>query len=274
MNFLHKKANCLSVSEKSGIKELWKEAFGDTESFIDFMLDGALSDGYFFAAKENDTLCSMFFLIGIECKTYDTATCGAYIYAVATKKELRGKGIFPKLFSYATQFLKDFGASFVLCKPSGEKLFDYYAKFGFEKVCFFKTEQIKPQKNGYNFKETLVSDKLYSKYLENLDKSTSELVKSPSVFFGSLECALSEPGYKLFEFESGFAVGNVEKKHIMYICAPKGEFVSAARALTDYFGSEGSVTVYSAFPKDGSPYACALFFGKDAHEIHCPLLFE
>lgn len=273
MIFLHKKVSSLSVAERCDITALWQEAFGDTEEFVNFMLDGALSDAYFFAAQQNNTLCSMFFLVGIKCKTETAHKDGVYIYAVATKKELRGKGIFPKLFSFATDFVKTLGVKFVLCKPSSQKLFDYYARLGFENVCFSRDIQIKPEKSGYNFVEQDFCEKLYGIYLEN-KTIPHTLVKTYLQLEKSLECA-KDTDYKLISFECGFALINYGKKHIKYICAPKEKLLYIASAIFGLVGKAGTLTVYSEEYSDGAlPYAMSLFFDGQKHGMVCPLLFE
>ena len=53
-----------------------------------------------------------------------------YIYAAATEAANRSKGYMSSLLN---DFIKEYDKSFIFLKPATENLFDYYAKFGFNR---------------------------------------------------------------------------------------------------------------------------------------------
>ena len=76
------------------IAELWNEAFGDDESDVLSYLEYLLH--FFYICEENDTVNAMAAVLPV--KFLDKS--GGYIYAVATRKSERGKGLSTELLDY------------------------------------------------------------------------------------------------------------------------------------------------------------------------------
>lgn len=115
------------TDDSSRITALWKEVFGDTEEDITFFLENCrhkLCLGYF----KDDALVSMLFLV-------DCFYCnrkGAYLYAVCTKSEFRGRGFVSRLIFEA----KKLDYEFLWLIPAKDSLFEFYRRFGFETKLF------------------------------------------------------------------------------------------------------------------------------------------
>ena len=109
------------------LRNLWKEAFGDTDTFLDAFFETAFSPRRCRCITEQGTVKSVMY--------WFTVTCGdqryAYLYAVATAKDSRGRGLFSALLDDVRQVLLEEGYAGILLVPESESLARMYEKFGF-----------------------------------------------------------------------------------------------------------------------------------------------
>lgn len=116
---------------------LWKEAFGDSEEYINFFLD-THKGCTFVPLTDNGVLVSALYLI-------DGTLCGVngfYLFAAATFKEYRSKGYMARLLKLAEEKAKEKNKSFIALVPAEKSLFDYYSRFGY-KTAFYAKKQAK-----------------------------------------------------------------------------------------------------------------------------------
>ncbi|MBQ9744603.1 MAG: GNAT family N-acetyltransferase [Clostridia bacterium] len=109
------------------LKALWKEAFNDTDQYIDTFFETAYSEKRCMIALENDDVCGVVYWL--DCGIFDYRI--AYFYAIATKKSHRGKGVCTHLMNNAHSFLSSKGYDAVILVPGEESLFDFYRKIGY-----------------------------------------------------------------------------------------------------------------------------------------------
>ncbi|MBR3754119.1 MAG: GNAT family N-acetyltransferase [Clostridia bacterium] len=117
--------------------DLWQEAFGDSEEYINFFLD-THKGCTFVPLTENGELVSALYLI-------DGTLCGIngfYLFAAATFKEHRSKGYMARLLKLAEETAKQKNKSFIALVPAEKSLFDYYSRFGY-KTAFYAKKQSK-----------------------------------------------------------------------------------------------------------------------------------
>ena len=116
-----------SPVQVSGLRRLWKEAFGDEDAFLDAFFSLAFSPRRCRCITENDAVVAALY--------WFETTCGgqrfAYLYAVATAKSHRGRGLFSKLLADTKPVLTDEGFDGILLVPENESLGRMYEKFGF-----------------------------------------------------------------------------------------------------------------------------------------------
>ncbi len=143
------KNNIRITLEKQKIINLWHNVFGDDEKYITYFLNECKNKnclGYFV----DDELVSMLFLI--DCKYMNHS--GKYIYAVATDENFRNQGYASLLVNEAKKYMNDF----LWLIPANEKLFDFYAKLGFETKLYSSSNY----KNKITFNESpSIVDDLY-----------------------------------------------------------------------------------------------------------------
>ena len=109
------------------LRQLWKEAFGDTDAFLDSFFSAGFSP--------RRCLCAT-----IGCELGAAAywfSCGeySYIYAVATAKAFRGRGICHALMEEIHGLLRKQGFAGCILVPGSERLRQFYAGMGYENFC-------------------------------------------------------------------------------------------------------------------------------------------
>ena len=109
------------------LRSLWKEAFGDSDEFLDGFFEYGFSPSRCRCiVKDGAVLSALYWFEGtVEDQRF------AYLYAVATAKAARGQGLFSALLSDVKQLLTAEGFDGILLHPADEGLARMYEKFGF-----------------------------------------------------------------------------------------------------------------------------------------------
>ena len=118
-------------------RRLWQEAFGDSDEFLDMFSSVAYAPERSRTISVDGDLAAV--LYWFDCE-YDGKKI-AYIYAVATAKAYRGRGLCHRLMTQAHQHLRDNGYVGAILVPGSKELFDLYADMGY-KVCSYMSEII------------------------------------------------------------------------------------------------------------------------------------
>ena len=109
------------------LRSLWKEAFGDTDEFLDIFFSTAYSPRRCRCAMDGDRVAAALYWFDI---SWSGLHC-AYIYAVATDPRYRGQGLCRTLMADTAKVLSDRGYKGVLLVPQNEGLFTMYAKMDY-----------------------------------------------------------------------------------------------------------------------------------------------
>ncbi len=122
----HKKYTAIYMHRhEAECKRLWREVFGDEDSFIDhFLLKYFSLNNMLCVADQQNNYVAMLHIIPMGEF--------AYIYGVATHPSCRGRGHATLLMEAAMKKIKADGYNCAILIPSQEWLKGYYAKFGFE----------------------------------------------------------------------------------------------------------------------------------------------
>ena len=112
------------------LRSLWREAFGDEDSFLDAFFGTAYSpDRARVAMIDGNVAGALYwFDCSLEGRKY------AYIYAVATAKSYRGRGVCTALMRDTHSHLKDGGYSGAVLVPGDAPLFAFYEKMGYRRL--------------------------------------------------------------------------------------------------------------------------------------------
>ncbi len=111
----------------AGLRSLWKEAFGDTEAFLDSFWDTAFAFDRCRCITVNGEVAAALYWLDCRC---DGAPM-AYIYAVATAKTHQGTGLCRLLMADTHALLKKLGYAGCILVPGDEGLFTMYGNMGY-----------------------------------------------------------------------------------------------------------------------------------------------
>ena len=112
------------ITEK--LKQLWKTVFGDTDAFLEAFFSIAYSPDRCRYLMEDGAVVSA--LYWFDCE-YEGGKL-AYIYAVATDPNHRGKGLASRLMMQTHAHLKELGYAGAVLKPA-KGLFPFYEQLGY-----------------------------------------------------------------------------------------------------------------------------------------------
>ncbi len=126
------------------LRRLWKEAFGDTDDFLDCFYSLAFSPDRCRLILEDDTVVAA--LYWFDCLLADKPI--AYLYGIATASDKRGQGFCHKLMKDTHKHLAEAGYQGALLVPATPKLFTFYKKMGYETTCYVNEFLCKAQNNN------------------------------------------------------------------------------------------------------------------------------
>ena len=109
------------------LRDLWQEAFGDSEAFMDDFFAVAYDKSRCCILRKDGKTVSALYWFDV----YMGPRKLAYLYGVATLTEYRGRGIAAYLIEKTCKTLQEKGYSGVLLVPGSEQLFEYYRRLGF-----------------------------------------------------------------------------------------------------------------------------------------------
>ena len=112
------------------LEKLWQEAFGDTQETLDKFFATGFSPDRFHCICENGRPVSA--LYRFDCEV--SGKKFAYLYAMATLKSHRGKGLARRLLAETHESLKAQGYAGAILVPGEPSLFDFYEKIGYRTV--------------------------------------------------------------------------------------------------------------------------------------------
>lgn len=106
------------------LRALWKEAFGDSDSFLDTFFGSAFAPERCLCVTVDGEIAAAAYWFS--CGQY------AYIYAVATAKRHRGQGYCHALMAKIHALLQSQGYNGCIVVPGEESLRRFYAEMGYE----------------------------------------------------------------------------------------------------------------------------------------------
>ena len=117
-----------TTEDQPRLRQLWKQAFGDSDAFLDDFFHTAFHPSRCLCIWEEDSLASAIYW-------FDCALGGqkiAYLYALATDTRHRGKGLARKLMMRLHDLLESRGYRAALLVPGSESLSALYRTMGYD----------------------------------------------------------------------------------------------------------------------------------------------
>lgn len=109
------------------LRRLWKEAFGDTDAFLDIFFRTAYDPRRCRCIREGVPILAALYWFDVTCEGQKFA----YIYAVATAKAARGRGLCRTLMDDTAEHLRSLGYHGILLVPQDAGLRVMYGKMGY-----------------------------------------------------------------------------------------------------------------------------------------------
>lgn len=134
-----------AFSQMSQLWDLWREAFGDSGEFLEAFFDTAYSPERCRCVTENGNVLAAVYWF--DCSVRGNKV--AYVYALATYMEHRGRGIAHDLMDEVHRVLEQQGYEGAVLVPGTQELFSFYENMGYtgfspmtEFVCTGAAEEV------------------------------------------------------------------------------------------------------------------------------------
>lgn len=130
-----------SVSQdREALRQLWQLVFEDSDTFLDHFFQEHYDPQHALVLEEDGTLQAMAFWFETQLMVPGIQPVkAAYLYAVATHPDFRGKGLARQLLDESAQLLRDLGCELMTLVPSEPTLHLFYQDRGFHE-CFVNAE--------------------------------------------------------------------------------------------------------------------------------------
>lgn len=123
------------AADISALRQLWQQAFGDTDAFLDGFFQTGFSPNRCRCIKQDGQLAAA--LYWFDCRWEGKKL--AYLYAVATNEYFRGQGLCRALMEDTHRHLKMLGYAGAVLVPGNKGLFALYKKLGYTPFCRMQT---------------------------------------------------------------------------------------------------------------------------------------
>lgn len=138
--------------DREGLISLWEEAFGDNREAIELFLSKRALPQNTIVAEKNGKIASMLFLLDGKIKVGKSELNAYYLYAAATLKEFRGKGIMAQMLEAAKELAFTRKIDLICLKPAEKSLYDFYKKHGYQTIFKLKKAAVKlSESENFNF---------------------------------------------------------------------------------------------------------------------------
>lgn len=170
------------ATDVPALRQLWKQAFGDTDGF----LDGFFRTGFAFqrcrCLTVDDQLAAALYWFDCDYQGKNFA----YLYAVATDETCRGKGLCRALLEDTHRHLYLMGYSGCVLVPGSKELFAMYEKMGY--LAFYPIEQKTIPAGDTTINMQPVTPDTYMNLRSQRLPAGSILQEEPAFLFASTFC--------------------------------------------------------------------------------------
>lgn len=210
-------------AEIPALRALWKEAFGDTDAWLDTFFSTAFSPTRSRVLTEEGSVAAA--LYWFDCEAHGAPV--AYLYAIATAKAMRGKGLCRALMENTHQYLRSLGYASAVLVPAEHSLFDFYGKMGYRPFSPVKRLTVKPSGDPVAIRR--LTQEEYASRRRALLPTGGVVQEKESLAFLSTQAALCAAADALFtaRMENG----------VLYVSELLGSVAIAPR-LTRTFGAK------------------------------------
>ncbi len=168
---MSKDIRLLAKDERPLAKALWKEAFQDSDAFINWYFDHKILQGNSLCMFEGGELLSIVHMIPYAVRIQGRPVNSAFIAGVATSEKRRGEGLMRTMLSESLALLKTRGTAITHLYPFSHK---FYEKFGWAAYSCVSRQTVTAASRlrGADVIETMNADELspmYNRMMKDFD---------------------------------------------------------------------------------------------------------
>lgn len=222
-----------AAEDRPRLRALWKLAFGDSDEYIDCFFTACPDPEQVLVLEDAGGVQAMTAWFDMPLVSEDGGQWpGAYLYAVATHPDCRGKGYAGMLLKWAGEWLQSRGFACLTTVPASDSLHNFFAANGFEEQFSLVEREVVPDTAGTPLPIVAVEWQEYGSLREKLLSGTAHVACGAQALAYQLAvCRLSGGG--LFRVGSGCAC--VERAGdtavVKELLAPVGEHAAILTAL-------------------------------------------
>ncbi len=231
--------------DKRQLCELWQQAFDDPEEVPENFLRTAFSPERCETVEKDGAIGAV--LYWLDCSWEGKKL--AYIYAVATREELRGQGLCRLLMDKTHEKLKTLGYAGAVLVPAKDNLFTMYEKMGYKGCCPMEKRVVLPG---------AVSAKVEKISPEEYEQLRSARLPDGSVLQGQDALAFYGTYGAFYRCGSGIFCA-AREKDTLYV----QEFLGDPEELPDIVAAFDCSAAQARFPGGDKPFAMYYSFTED-----------
>lgn len=178
------------------LKELWKLAFGDDDAYIDHFFDRYYAPERMLVLEQEGAVQAMTAWFDMPLVWADGQNWpSAYLYAVATHPNCRGKGLAGRLLAFADSWLKERGFACVSTVPARADLHVFFGGNGFEECFALQQQEYVPHGDGSPAELERLDAQQYNRLREGQLTGTDHIACAPEALdYQASVCVLSGGG--------------------------------------------------------------------------------
>ena len=219
------------------LRSLWREAFGDTEAFLDDFTATAMDSRRCFAATQGDHVLGAVYWFDCSCRGQRLA----YLYGVATARAFRGQGVCRALMDHVHSHLQKSGYAGTVLVPGQESLFRFYENMGYEAFCSMTDFPCTPNGDAIGIHE--VDTHEFARRRRDLLPEGGVVQEQETLDFLTTQAKLYAG--------TGFLLAARKERERLYALELLGDKTAAAGILTALGCAEGTFRVFG----QGRPFA-------------------
>ncbi len=252
------------MNRKEELKNLYKQAFHDSDKYVDYLFDEVYADSNVRFIESEGEISSALYLIPRQLSYKDRLVPSVFLSAVSTAEKARGRGVMKELMKSLFLELSHKPVGAIFLSPKDER---YYLSQGFCTVLQAKKVEFAPVEPFFKLKNVENFEEFHFLNIENSSRSdlffnrTKSLSKKLFDLTNIEDCAV----YKAFEGERYVGYFVLDKEGIFEYSIPVGKLrhVNMENLQWFVFGEGESFTMARIMnPK--------IFF----NDIPCPVGFD
>lgn len=184
------------IQDLPRLKELWKLAFGDEDAYIDHFFTAYYTPERVLVLEEAGVVQAMTAWFDMPLVYADgTRVPSAYLYAVATHPDCRGRGLAGTLLAFAGRWLKEQGFDCLTTVPARPDLHKFFGRNGFEEWFVLKQWEYEPKQGEKQHAIHRVDGMRYGTLRERALQGIEHVAYTPAALaYQAGVCALSGGG--------------------------------------------------------------------------------